>query len=1091
MNNTLKKGLISLAAASVVTTTAFAGSTVDSITAKTHYNDTTNGYFENNFTVPSIVVRESIGALSTQPKSLIITIPANSDIVDIRDGGRLLRSVIESNATLVLEANSTNAVQAAGAVTDAFVVLDANNSSDRNAKFRLFSVKLTSAANGLVSFNHTNTLTSQLLLATGAELNVSAAAGSWDSREQNVTDSIGTVTKNSDGTIDLKFTLKATDAVDENITIPNMQLLPIASTTTGAVNLITKGDDSTTFSTVTTKVGEYFNTPGIATITTSPLPNITAGTAQQLADFNVTFYDNVNDVTNGTTTGQDGNITVTLSAGSIESTSVNAPGTGSAITTGSLATGVMNWTTLGSQTSASLDITSTGVAVGTAIVATLTGDNNLTGFSQTLTLANLVADGATVELGVPSSTAATNKVLVGGSNQSVADINITEFFITSFASTDVLTLTLPTDYNFSTTEPTFTMTNGFTGAAAQAYSPSPAVVSGNTITYKVADTNTSTAFDANASKIQTVALSNIKISTPSSATAGDTVAISVSGTAVGSNTYSINVATLTSTNGTVESNITTAESIPFNGTTPDMAVTVIENVAGALAADKTITFTLSDGVFGAKEVATINTAGGLSLYSTTSTMSDDNKTITFTVLTPSSTSESNVTYTLDSPNLSGVSTAKTATVTMGGTAGLSGTFDLATLFDPANVTEASGAVKAIAKDADGTIGTFNLRETYVAGLLASKEFRIRANAGASFNTGAVSCTIGGVSATCTGVVSSANLVNDTMTITLPSTLSATTAQTLGVTLTDVHVKSDATDGSLLTFKILETATTSKASGVATVDALELVYVGSTLPTLTAAADASIEVGSTGSATVTASLGTVTYTSSDTDGNVTVDSAGLVTVASTATVGNTATITASDSKLGTTVTTLVTVAASTAVTTLSGDITIGTGWNLVSSPVDGTVNSSVLNAVAQKSGTTAVVWPANSTGSNYGDMGVAIDMAPGQGAWVLADTAGTASFTGITPATTAFSLATHVASLTAGGFGGGGYYLVGTPVATTFADVITAGAKIVWTFDTANNTYVGVNPAFAGQTGFDADGYYGGATSATAISAGSGFWYSAQ
>jgi len=165
---------------------------------------------------------------------------------------------------------------------------------------------------------------------------------------------------------------------------------------------------------------------------------------------------------------------------------------------------------------------------------------------------------------------------------------------------------------------------------------------------------------------------------------------------------------------------------------------------------------------------------------------------------------------------------------------------------------------------------------------------------------------------------------------------------------------------------------------------------------------------------------------------------------------------------------------------SGSVTLLAGWNLVGSPVDGTISTSKFNEVASQSGGKAVVWALKQDGSNWETVGGVMDLEPGRGVWVLSDTTQTVTFSNITPSSVVFDINTYKAKLS------GGAYQLSTPTSTTLGTLI-PGASSVWLFDTAANNWIGYSFVNKGGNGFDSDGYYRGSATTAAV-AGTGYWY---
>ena len=1043
----------------------------------------------------------------------------------------------DSNASVWIDVNATEST---------FIVYPATDSNASLGIYKLFDVNQTTSGAVTLSAD-TNSSQMMLLSISGSTIDLNASSGISSDRlsiatsgtvMDGNTSKLALITKGSDNSLSFTLNLlsQSNSALD-NLQISGLNLRPVAA---GSGDVAIGFVGTSGISTHSVTVATLQTNAATLELNDAVLNSINAAgtTTQTVSDFNITLASNFSQ-----TESDEGNITLVFTGATIldNNASITTYNTSGAVTgthtyipeaaEGNESMAYAASTTLVFDANLTggtiisvhdINMTVTG-GTGTAVTVdfyTSGNDRNFTSLntyastSTPLTIANIVTDGATVSTSVAS--VASPVAVIGGLSQSGLDVNVTESFITSFEADKTVTLTLPTGYTWAS-QPTVQL-NNVHGDAAKGDANQTLIsadTSSNLYTVTFANHTDSSSegsvkAESNTSSQETLFVSGISYNVPTTAVNDESVTMTVSGTSLTGKTVTnptVTIGTVKSTSATVTDKTTIgettstkvglAETTAAGTTTVGASFLLNEAFQGTLQAGKTVSITLDNAAFSGNQGTTITTPLRTTSAITigNASYSDSNKTATWTITAASTDNDQNITVYLPEVTVGSTNgTATTVTGTVGGTAGASGTVNVADFVSA--VTTSAGAMPSLAAaNVDVYTAEFTASETLKAGLstTSNAQFRVIAPAGISF-TGAYNyvrklsgtASYGTFLTTAVGTDSNKTTTfntNDTLYVQMPSTI-VTTAQEDIKFKFKVNVDPTATDG-LKTFSIKSGAGLSDETGV------NLVYVG-TVPTLTTAAAAvTVEAGKTTSVVPSNSTGTVTYASADT-AIATVDTTGTVTVDANATEAATVVITATDSLTAQTASTTITVGAAVVVPdTLSGDITIGTGWNLVSSPVDGTVNSSVLNAVAQKSGTTAVVWPANSTGTNYGTMGEAIDMAPGQGAWVLADTAGTASFTGVTAATTAFSLATHVASLTAGGFGGGGYYLVGTPVATTFADVITAGAKIVWTFDTANNTYVGVNPAFAGQTGFDADGYYGGATSATAISAGSGFWYSAQ
>jgi hypothetical protein len=1034
-----KKGLISLAAASVLASGAYATSSNSVSGTKTHYSGaslTSSKYF----TVSELNVTESINsAFNTGGGIFKIVIPANMNIVS-QDGDILTRDDINGSARLVIDGNASTTDLAGNG---ARILLDINgtygggSASAHANKINIFDFNLTNGGSADEVYAYTNgigagskTVYPRVLASDGTALDLNATSNTGQI-DENATN-FGTVTENADGTITLQFNLMGTDDVSQKVSLDMVKFAPASSTTTGDGSISFDGDGITT--TAKKLVTFYDTAASLAVVGTAP--KINADASQVTADLNVTFRDNMADL-------DDGNISIKLSNGKF--TSVTHSGDYD-FTTDSNVTLKIREDSKAFVDLTSVTIDATGITVGTDITATLGGDGNFTSASGTVTIASVVADGATVELSDSSKTAASSKVLVGGSAQTVQDINITEYFATSFATLDTLTISLPTDYTFTTTvgtntayEPTFKMINSNYAASATTYNPNPAVVSGNKITYRVADINSSSAFDKNDTKVQEIMISGMKIEVPDSAVAGETVALTISGDAVGSNSYTIDVATLTTTTADVESNITTAESVPYGATTlPTMKLDINESVAGALVQDSTITLTLSDGVF--KTKSTLDTVSGITLYSNVGTMADGNKTQTWTVSVPSSGSAAGIEENINNISINGIKEVKTIKLSVGGTAGVSGDLDYVTTFDPANVTEVTAAMVEVDADSTGDLVAITFKETYVAGLGSGKKFRIISKdpsmLGFQNVTGSTYVLNGAAAASATIDTSkSTNEYGDTLVVTLPA-LSSTVLDTYTLTVKGANFKSAASGALNVQLKDGDISGLNTAT-IQTVDSLQVAYAGSYPEMEAGATAATVTAGGTYTMTVTGATGTITYTENVDDAVATIDAAtGVLTVAADAAEGTEITITASDAITGQEVTTVVTV---TAEQQNAATPSLAAGWNLVGNPTAG--EADIADANFEYVYTYAAGAWSNAT-----------TVPAGAGVWVKATAAVEAGIPFPVAAADADTVYTA-----------GTWSLVASTTERAIADV-KGDATIIWAYDAANAAWMTDTDTYSIQAG---------------------------
>jgi hypothetical protein len=432
--------------------------------------------------------------------------------------------------------------------------------------------------------------------------------------------------------------------------------------------------------------------------------------------------------------------------------------------------------------------------------------------------------------------------------------------------------------------------------------------------------------------------------------------------------------------------------------------------------------------------------------------------------------DANTTVVLPKVSFSSIATASTVTATISGTAGVTGTIDIAKLVLGNSVDNTVVALPA--SSVDQYTGELVITENLSNGLADSKAFRVVAPAGVVFtgsyafaNKAITGATYSDYTAGAkTGIVSTTFAANDTIQV-LTNDLVVDNNSKKNVKLKfKVNVLPTATAG-LQTFTIVDgnTTATTNTSGI-TATSAKLLSVGTSLPTLTKVADATVIPGKTTSVVPTNATGTVTYTSSNT-AVAKVDTAGKVTVDANATAGATVVITAKDAATSQEVNTTITVGTAVVTPAVNSIILpLKAGWNLVSTPVNADINTAPINTAAAKSAASGkpVVWLMNLTGS-YVDMGVDATMKAGQAAWVKATAAADVNLSGYTVNTAPFSVK---AVFDATAKYGATWKLIGTAVATTVDAVKTAtGATTIWAYDpSATSPWIGTG-ALAAGTGF--------------------------
>lgn len=1097
-----KKGLISLAAASLVTSSAYASSSIAS--------GTPVSYFSGVNPVVTIGadfnVTEDTGTITSGTFVKVhVTIPSTL---------KLNTTVIGSSASNVgMSDFNVSGSMFTSSTKNVYITADGNLTMDYNSSDDIVIIDGT-----------TNDFNSTYNLGPSATLFDETASNDSATGPQTV----GTYTVNGEA-FTFNFLLKD-NGNPLTVSLQGMKLAPASSTTSGLQSITVESNNSAHLTTGSISPVTYSATPATIVVNESVTnKNIGASGTGLFADFNITLAQNMTEV--------DGNITVTLAGGAIPSGNtdinvsfVNAAGVGferNDTQEGNVTfvdlnkTIAINMAAFDNNQSVSIQgAVTTDVGVGGVVTANFsttaayqTGSftSLATVGASAVTIANVVADGMTVAYADANTTTYEDRLVVAGrTDQRLEDINISEFFYTTFKSTsnaNTMTFTLPSGYTFSD-KPNLTMkhnniatgasvADGDIGSGTNTKTPSPVGTNSYTVTF---GTSNGEAFvDSNDSSgyLQELQLSNLYVTIPSTATAGTTVDMTISETMSATPSSStVKMATLVDTSTTfTELNTTTPNKAAKSGVVANYAEVfdVNESFASALVAGTTISITLDNGAVFSSAGANPNiiTSTGATLYGfnhnavVAPAYSDANKTLTISIpSTSGSTTKPGMQIQLPAVSLVGTTAGQTVTATVAGTSGVVGTMTIATAVEGNTVSSTIGAIAP--SSIETYTGTFKVQENLIDGLSQTGQFKLLAPAGITFtglwkgqeDTATTATTYGTAG---DGNVTTSFNTGDTLNIILQG-LSDSAEENITISA-QVNVAPTATAG-INKFTIKDNAVSGSVSAINSTS-VDLVYVG-TIPTMTAAADATtVAPGATATITATDATGTVSFSSADTT-IATVDATtGVVTVDANATEAATVAITATDSLTAQTASVTITVGAAAVVApTLSGDVALGAGWNLVSSPVNGTVSSSVFNAVATQSNGTAVTWALKNDGTGYEAMGATLDLVPGRGIWVKADATATASFTGITEAASAFDLATYLATL------GGTAYHTGTPTAITLGDLVTAGASQAWLFDTPNNNWIGYKKGATGaggDTDFDTSGYFRG-SAATAIGAGTGFWY---
>jgi len=1110
MNKMMKKGLISVAAATLMASNVFAATSVNTYATTTMFN--AGGDY--NVTTTDINISETL--ISGVPVSggtvnLTVTVPgslqlsgkgatgsgADINTSEIVSGTAYLFLATVSGARLDgdnanADANTSVWIDINGSDSSTYLgsAVDSNASLGMYKLFDLYQNGKYGNSPAVLSMD-SNSSTFKLLSLSGSDIDLNNTMSSINadniigqltatSGDMNLT-KLALVTVGSDNSISFSLNLKPMS--DSTVDLINLRGLGLRNAVTGgtgsaALNFVGTGGISTHSVTAATLQANA----ATLELNTSSVVNVNAATTtgQVFTDFNVTFPSNYS------TGSDDGNITLKLTNATWASNSygITLANSAESLITNSMSGGaaagddnstlILHLTdvnmTANTQVSIGGRLTVTGTA-GSAVTVdfhTSGNDGNYSSLntyaatSTPLTIANIVNDGVS-----STATGTTAIAVIGGLSQSGTDINITESFDTSFATNKTLTLTLPTGYTWATRPSIYSYTYG-AGDANRDDNQSSVVAdtSSNvyTVTFSTDLAESTVKAYTDIALRETLDIDNIKFNVPSTAVNDETVTITLGGTALDSKTVTgspITIATVKSTTATLTDLTSISETTGTKvglasattagtGSTTTGTVTsgsgffVNEAFAGTLQAGKTISATLDSGSFLATTAITSPVRLGSPITVGSPVGSDSNKTLTWTVTAASSANDQNTTIYLPSVYMGATNTAAaTPTVTIGGTAGVTGTVKPAE-FVSAVTTATSGLPALAASNVDVATAVYTVTETLKSGVSAGS-FRVIAPKGISFTgkyyagyklTTATSYT-DAFSSTDKLSVADANKTttfntNDTLSVEMPTAAISSSINDVKFYFI-VNVDPTATDG-------LKTFTVKSGAGISDENNINLAYVG-TIPTLTAAADATVAAAGTTSVVPTNATGTVTYASADT-AIATVDAAGTVTVDANATAAATVVITATDSLTAQAASTTITVGTPAPVL-LSGDITLAAGWNFVSAPFDGSIDIATIVAAG-----CSQVHLADTTTGFWGAAATTGTATPGQGVAAYCAAAGTASYTGVTPAATPFSMATNITGTGSTGVPsthaayavGANFKVVGTPTATTFADVITAGAS---------------------------------------------------
>jgi hypothetical protein len=922
--NVLKKGLISLAAASILVTGASATSVVqNTVTAKTHYSGVTRANFDTGyyFTMPDINISEQIAGQIAGIQTLSIKIPKTVAlaVTESNASGAGSETLVDINVSSISGSN----VYVEGNTTTSTILPYLTFDYNSTKKYRLMPLgyELSNEDNRSIAvFSSTDDNANRVALVnsnTGKLIDLNATGQTTSNDGTSVT-AISDTNMTTVGTIDTtnadyvifnvainNDSVSGNDSGKSTILLENIKIAPKTTTQTGDVNIVVESSED--ISTHTVKVGSFTTSPVSLVLNTTTVPNLSpdTATAQDFADFNVSLVDNLEDA--------DGNITLEINTGSWYSA-----GTSNLTITNSSAkqyTDENNRTvefdlnddklTLGLEG----NITTTGVSAGTSITVNFKENGSDGNFSSIaplatpLTIANVVTDGVQVALAgtkegsSTSATATTTAVVPGRTYQVGLDVNVSELFATTFEAGETISLSLPTGYVWAT-KPTVTTQSDANQTTVQADGS-------NVYTVTFTETDTEGTFKTYTSDDlkETLNITGIKFNVPSSAVSDTPVSLTVSGTNLTNKTgdsTSIDIATVKSSSATISQTFDETSSdvkIGLNSSVSDGKVffTVEESYAGNLELGKTISITLDKGSF--TDTVTAPLAVSATNSKTTSSAitlgsavysGDSNQTATFTITDISTANEQNLTLALGDITFANASaTAGIVNASIAGTAGVTGTIKVANLVE--GNTKTDGTLVALpVSSIDEYTAEMTLNESLTTGLTDSGTFNIYAPKGVIFTGYYAESTKTSTAATYSAYAVKGGDSNVSTTFNTKDTLNVQIPALAGTSSVKfkfkVNVLPDATDG-------LKTFTIKNVNSGIIATSTNLLYVG-TIPTLTAASNASVEAGATTSAVPTNATGTITYVSSDTT-VATVAADGTVTVASDATAGATATITATD------------------------------------------------------------------------------------------------------------------------------------------------------------------------------------------------------
>lgn len=221
---------------------------------------------------------------------------------------------------------------------------------------------------------------------------------------------------------------------------------------------------------------------------------------------------------------------------------------------------------------------------------------------------------------------------------------------------------------------------------------------------------------------------------------------------------------------------------------PNDAIKITESAAGSLINGGTITVSLSNGAkFVTGQVPTASVTGTLTLGA--ATLNSSNTTATFAVTGVTTSAAGSATISIPQVDLTAATGTGDLTVTIGGSAGVSGDAVLATLNNSASVS-VSGALPVLTMGGTATLPDIVITEA-VAGALAASDITLVLPTGVTFDdisgVATASTKSGGVTGISVAKIA-ANAVTDSgLTVTLTGTSSTATGVST-VTLKGLKVK---------------------------------------------------------------------------------------------------------------------------------------------------------------------------------------------------------------------------------------------------------------------------------------------------------------